>query len=120
MIFLMRNPRRSSRWVSLRKNEVMVKKMKMPETIRTYCPYCKTHTKQKIKVVRKGKESAFSWGARQHRRKLKGYIGKLAGKKTVKKRGKSQKVTLECTICKKKTERIIGTRTAKPLELTKL
>lgn len=93
--------------------------MKIVDTIRTYCPNCKKHTAHKLKLVKKGKASSLSWGERQHKRMLKGYVGKVAGKKAVLKRGKHQKVTLECAVCKKKTERIIGTRTEKILEIVK-
>jgi ribosomal protein L44E len=48
---------------------------------------------------------------------LLGHGGKRAGEKTVKKQGKRQKVLLECPQCKKKQERVIGSRTTKKLEL---
>ena len=56
-------------------------------------------------------------GNRKHERSLTGHGGKRAGEKTVKKQGKRQKITLECTICKRKQERVIGTRTKKKLEI---
>ncbi|MCS7109378.1 MAG: 50S ribosomal protein L44e [Candidatus Micrarchaeota archaeon] len=93
--------------------------MKMVDTIRTFCPNCNKHTIQKVKLYKKGKASPFSKGQLRHERKLKGYVGKVKGKKAVKKMGKHQKVILECTECKKKQERVIGTRTKKVLELIK-
>lgn len=93
--------------------------MKMVDTIRTYCPNCNKHTTQKVKLYKKGKQSPFSVGQARYDRKLTGYVGKVKGKKSVKKMGKHQKVILECTECKKKQERIIGTRTRKVLEITK-
>jgi ribosomal protein L44E len=93
--------------------------MKIMETIMAYCPKDNKHTPHKLKLVKKAKASPFAWGERQHARKLYGYVGKVAGKKPVLKRGKHQKVVLECTVCHRKTERIIGTRTEKILELVK-
>ena len=57
--------------------------MKVPGSVRTYCPKCKAHTTHKVKIstykARRGRKTA--WGNRQHERKLKGYIGKVAGEK---------------------------------------
>ncbi|MCX8198298.1 MAG: 50S ribosomal protein L44e [Candidatus Micrarchaeota archaeon] len=91
--------------------------MKYPKEIRTYCPVCKAHTEQKVKLASKGKARALAVGNRKHERKLRGHGGKRAGEKSVKKQGKRQKVVLECPACKKKQERVIGTRTKKRLEL---
>ncbi len=93
--------------------------MKMVDTMRTYCPTCNKHTIHKVKLYKKGKQSPFSVGQARYDRKLKGYVGKVKGKKSVKKMGKHQKVILECTVCKKKHERIMGTRTRKVLEIVK-
>ena len=90
--------------------------MKYPKEIRTYCPNCKAHTKQKVRLASKGKARPMAMGNRKHERKLMGHGGKRAGEKTVKKQGKRQKVILECSVCKKKQERVIGTRTKKKLE----
>jgi len=89
------------------------------DLIRTYCPKCNKHTLQKVKLYKKGKQSPFSVGQRRYDRKLTGYVGKVKGKKTVRKIGKRQKIILECPICKKKQERVIGTRTRKILEVVK-
>lgn len=93
--------------------------MKMVDMIRTYCPNCNKHTEQKVKLYKKGKQSPFSIGQARYDRKLTGYVGKVKGKKSVRKIGKHQKVILECTVCKKKQERIMGTRTKKVLEVVK-
>jgi large subunit ribosomal protein L44e len=90
--------------------------MKYPKEVRTYCPFCKKHTLQKARLASKGKARALAVGNRKHERKLKGHGGKRAGEKSVKKQGKRQKIILECTECKKKQERVIGTRTKKKLE----
>jgi ribosomal protein L44E len=94
--------------------------VKIPSEIRTYCKNCKKHTKFKVlKIIKKGKASPFSFGERHHRAELKGIHGKVHGIKPVVKRGKKQKVLIECTECKKKAEKIIGSRTSKTLEIVK-
>jgi len=93
--------------------------MKMVDTMRTFCPNCNKHTMQKVKLYKKGKQSPFSVGQARYDRKLTGYVGKVKGKKSVRKIGKHQKVILECTVCKKKQERIMGSRTKKVLEIVK-
>jgi large subunit ribosomal protein L44e len=92
--------------------------MKYPSKLNTYCPTCRKQTAHKAKLYSKGKARTMAWGQLKHARKLKGYVGKVAGEKTVKKQGKRQKVVLECSVCKKKHERTIGTRTRKKLEIT--
>jgi len=82
-----------------------------------YCPLCRAHTKQKVRVASKGRARELAWGNRQHARKITGYTGKVAGEKPVRKQGKRQKLVLECPACKKKTERIVGTRTREKIEV---
>jgi large subunit ribosomal protein L44e len=91
--------------------------LKYPKEVNTYCPVCKAHTVHKAKLASKGKARTMAMGNRKHQRKLMGHGGKRAGEKTVKKQGKRQKIVLECPACKKKTERTIGTRTKKKLEI---
>ena len=90
--------------------------MKYPKSLRTYCPKCRKHAEHKAKLVSKGKTRPMAVGNRKHERKLMGHGGKRAGEKTVKKQGKRQKLVLECTVCKKKQERVVGTRTRKKME----
>lgn len=90
--------------------------MKYPKEVRTYCPFCKKHTKHKAKGASKGRARSMAKGNRRHDRKLKGYGGKRAGEKTVKKQGKRQKVILKCSDCGKSQERVIGGRTTKKIE----
>ncbi len=92
--------------------------MKYPASVNTYCPKCRKHTKHKAKLYSKGNARTMAWGQLKHARKLVGYKGKVAGEKSVKKLGKRNKVVLECSVCKKKHERTIGTRTRKKLEVT--
>ncbi|MFA6530360.1 MAG: 50S ribosomal protein L44e [Candidatus Micrarchaeia archaeon] len=91
--------------------------MKYPKEVNAYCPFCKKHAVHKVKVASKGRARSMAAGNRAHNRSLEGHGGKRAGEKTVKKQGKRQKIILECPTCKKKQERIIGTRTTKKIEL---
>ncbi|MFA6328342.1 MAG: 50S ribosomal protein L44e [Candidatus Micrarchaeia archaeon] len=90
--------------------------MKYPKEVNAYCPKCRKHTPHKAKLAGKGKARPMAIGNRKHEASLFGHGGKRAGEKTVKKQGKRQKITLECSVCKKKQERVIGTRTKKKLE----
>lgn len=91
--------------------------MKFPKRINTYCPKCRKKTIHAVKLASKGKSRTLAWGNLRHQRKLKGYGGKVAGEKTVRKQGKRQKIVLQCGVCKKKHERVVGTRTRKRLEI---
>lgn len=90
--------------------------MKIVKEISTYCRRCNHHTTQKVKLYSKNPAGGLKVGMRRHNRKLKGYIGKVKGPVTPKKVAKRQKVLLECTVCKYKTERVLGHRTRKRLE----
>jgi len=91
--------------------------MKIKPEINTYCPTCRKHTKHKVRVASKGSARPLAKGNRQHQRKLRGYGGKVAGEKTVKKMGKRTKLMLECLTCRKKHERVMGTRTRSKIEI---
>ena len=90
--------------------------MKFPKEIRTYCPFCKKHTKHKCKNPSKGKSRSIAEGNRKHEQKLKGHGGKRAGEKIIRKQGKRQRAMLLCSECGKKHVRTIGTRTKKRIE----
>ncbi|MFA6049576.1 MAG: 50S ribosomal protein L44e [Candidatus Micrarchaeia archaeon] len=95
--------------------------MMIPKEINAYCAKCKTHQKMKVKVstskARAGRTMA--WGSRKHDRKLTGYHGKVKGKAKVKKQGIRNKIMLECSVCKKKHERVISSRMKKKAETSK-
>ncbi|MFH1448368.1 MAG: 50S ribosomal protein L44e [Candidatus Micrarchaeota archaeon] len=91
--------------------------MKYPQKVMAYCPKCRKHTEHKAKLVSKGRPRTLAWGNRQHERTIKGYVGKVAGEKTVRKQGKRQKIVLTCSSCKNKQERVIGSRTRVKLEI---
>ena len=62
--------------------------MKMPRTIKRYCPYCKTHTEQEVERVKKKKASELKWGQRRFRKVTAGY-------------GERINLRYRCTQCKK-------------------
>ena len=90
--------------------------MKFPKETRTYCPNCKSHQVHRAKAMGKGRARTLAAGNRAHTRSLLGHGGKVAGEKTVKKQGKRQVLTLECTNCKKKQQRVLSARTKKKVE----
>ncbi|MBO4551993.1 MAG: 50S ribosomal protein L44e, partial [Candidatus Methanomethylophilaceae archaeon] len=47
--------------------------MKMPRTIKTYCPYCQAHTTHDVERVKKKKASELKWGQRRFRKVTAGY-----------------------------------------------
>ncbi|MDD1764939.1 MAG: 50S ribosomal protein L44e [Methanomassiliicoccales archaeon] len=49
--------------------------MKLPRTVKTYCPHCKTHTVHEVERVKKKKASELKWGQRRFRRATSGYGG---------------------------------------------
>jgi large subunit ribosomal protein L44e len=90
--------------------------MKFPKEVNAYCPYCKSHKMHKAKAASKGRARTMAEGNRAHNRSLLGHGSKRAGEKTVRKQGKRQKIVLQCNECKKKQERIVGSRTTKKIE----
>lgn len=94
--------------------------MKIPNTIITYCPYCKKHTEHKISVYSPGKRRSLAFGNVKFERKMQGHGGKRAGKKSVKKQGKRQVVVMTCSECSKKQMRVyINSRTKKKIEVSR-
>lgn len=47
--------------------------MKMPKTVRIYCPYCKKHTEHEIYISKKRPRRKLAQGQRRFLRKMKGY-----------------------------------------------
>lgn len=91
--------------------------MKISKEINAYCPNCNMHTPMIVKVASRGKQRGLGKATRRHNRAIKGYIGSVELKIHPKKLGKRQKVVLECTKCKKMTERVLGNRTKKKIEI---
>ncbi len=86
--------------------------MKLPKTRKTFCPFCKKHTEQKLFQVKKGQPSPLSYGSKIRARargvaRGKGNLGryskpavnkwKMAGKKQTKKTD----IKFQCNVCKK-------------------
>lgn len=91
--------------------------MKIDKEINTYCPYCNQHTMHIVRIAQKGAQRGLGKATRRHNRAIKGYVGSVELKIHPKKLGKRQKVTLECSKCKKKVERVFGGRTKKRIEV---
>lgn len=72
--------------------------VKVPKTIRTYCPKLKKHTIHKVSQYKKGKESSAAQGRRRYDRKQSGFGGQT--KPIFRKKAKTTKkivLRLECT-----------------------
>lgn len=95
--------------------------MIVPKEKNTYCPTCRKHTLQKVRVSTSKYKAGrtLAWGTRKHERKLSGIHGKVKGKAKVKKQGIRNKIMLECTVCKKKHELVISGRMKKKAEIQK-
>lgn len=49
--------------------------VKMPRTIKRYCPKCKKHQTVEVERVKKRRASELKWGQRRFRRVTAGYTG---------------------------------------------
>ncbi len=101
--------------------------MKIPKTIKRYCPSCKKHTEQKVhnqsfKGLNKNHTQSRGSQTRVHKRGLRRGVGnqgrfsrkpvskwKMTGAKTTKKTD----LRYTCSVCKKMTVQRKGTRTKK-------
>ena len=81
--------------------------MKIPKTLKKYCPSCKKYTEQKITILKGGKKrGALKQGQRRFKEKIKGYGGYPRPKpeKGVKygaKTTKKQVLVYKCSECNK-------------------
>ncbi len=91
--------------------------MKIENQIMTFCPYCNKHTLHKVKIYRAEAQRGQSVGTRRHERAILGYVGSVEAKIHSKKLAKKQKVMLECTVCHKSVERVMGGRAKKKIEI---
>jgi len=86
--------------------------MKIPKTVKRYCPYCRKHTEHKVSQTKKKNPSSLKKGSKYRARKRglargTGNLGryskpaiskfKMAGKKTTKKTD----FRYQCSVCKK-------------------
>ena len=82
--------------------------VRVPKTMRTYCPKLKTHTVHKVTQYKKGKDSKLALGKRRYDRKQRGYGGQT--KQIFRKKAKTTKkivLRLECTKSKVRRLRTI-------------
>ncbi len=49
--------------------------MKMPRSVKRYCPHCKHHSLQEVEKVKKRRASELAWGQRRFRKVTAGYGG---------------------------------------------
>lgn len=91
--------------------------MKITKETRTFCRYCNKHTKHTVRPYNKKAQRGQSLGTRRHNRAIKGYVGSIEPKIHPKKLGKKQKVMTECQECKKTSEKVLGMRTKKRIEI---
>jgi large subunit ribosomal protein L44e len=92
--------------------------LKVPASIKTYCPKCKKHTAHKVKEVRKGARRTLAWGQQKFLRATKGYTSKKAGQVRKVKQSSKQSTMLECSMCKKKHPKVFP-HAKKKLEIKK-
>lgn len=96
--------------------------MKIPKTVKRYCPYCRKHTEHKVSQTKKKSPSSLKKGSKYRARKRglargTGNLGryskpaiskfKMAGKKTTKKTD----FRYQCSVCKKTHTQAKGVRT---------
>jgi len=80
--------------------EAAVKTMKVPKTIATYCPKCKSHQPHTVSLYKAGKRRAMAMGERHHQREKSGYGGqKYALQRKFAKTTKKQTLKLKCKTC---------------------
>ena len=86
--------------------------MKIPKSIRRYCPYCKKHTEHKVAQTKKGSPSSMTYGSKVRARRRgvargmgnRGRYSKRAISKfsmTGKKLSKKTDLRYTCKDCKK-------------------
>jgi large subunit ribosomal protein L44e len=74
--------------------------MKVPKTIKTYCPKCKAHSEHTVTLYKAGKRRALAEGERHHEREKKGYGGqKYSLQRKFAKTTKKQTLKLKCKVC---------------------
>lgn len=80
--------------------------MKIPKTINSYCPRCRTHTEHSLSLYKKGRERKLAQGVRRFQRKKAGYG---SHPKPIQKRfykvTKKQSIRLKCSKCGRITVR---------------
>ena len=86
--------------------------MKLPKTMKRYCPYCRKHTEHKVMQSKRKGPSALTKGSKKRARKRgaargHGNLGRYSKpaiskwKMTGKKASKKTDLRYECSVCKK-------------------
>jgi len=75
--------------------------MKFPAQLKTICPHCKTHTLQKLSVVKKRERGTLKAGQRRYLGIVSGYRGFPRPKVEPVKQTKRIDIRLKCPECKK-------------------
>jgi len=102
--------------------------MKMPKSVKRYCPYCRKHTEHKVAMAKKKAASSLTWGSKYRMMKRgkctgTGNRGKLSKKamsgwkRYGKKSTKKTDLRYTCGVCKKTHCQREGFR-AKKIEFT--
>ena len=74
--------------------------MKVPQSMRTFCPRCKTHTDHAVSLYKAGKRKAAKQGERHQARRKKGFGGqKFPLQHNQAKVSRKQTLMLKCGEC---------------------
>ncbi|MEM1644372.1 MAG: 50S ribosomal protein L44e [Ignisphaera sp.] len=74
--------------------------MKIPKSINTYCPRCRSHTPHTVAIYKHGKRRTLSEGQRRYLRKQEGYGSKRKPEqKRFAKTTKKVVLKLKCSKC---------------------
>jgi large subunit ribosomal protein L44e len=74
--------------------------MKMPRTLRTYCPRCRTHREFNVTLYKAGKRRAAKLGERRQAERKKGYGGqKFPEQHNQAKTTRKQTLKIQCREC---------------------
>ncbi|OGD45362.1 50S ribosomal protein L44e [Candidatus Bathyarchaeota archaeon RBG_16_57_9] len=80
--------------------------MKIPKTLRTFCPKCKTHTEFSVSIYKAGKRHGARWGERRQAERKKGYGGqKFPEQHNQAKVTKKTSLMLKCKECSHSLQR---------------
>ena len=80
--------------------------MKVPKSMRTYCPKCKTHTEFQVSIYKAGKRAGAKKGERRQAIRKKGYGGqKFPEQHNQAKVSKKQTLVLKCKECSREMMR---------------
>ena len=87
--------------------------MEYPQTMKTYCPFCRKHTMHQVEQAKKKTRRTMAQGQRRYLRKLKGYGSFPRPKPDHEKATKKTDLRFKCKECGKKHTRGQGFRVKK-------